>query len=185
MKVSKREIIGVILVILIIFAGAQFSFQSFRVQGVSMEPSFHNKQYLLIDKLKYRFGSPGRGDVVVFRNPQYAGELYIKRVVGLPGEKVEIKKGNLYINGIELNEDPDFASIPNLDDYSVTVPADQYFVLGDNRGNSSGSHIFGPVPEENIVGRVWLCYWPPSEWGLSPRYSVDLEEIITVSIGSL
>lgn len=185
MKVRRREIIGVILLILIIFAGAQFSLQSFRVQGISMEPSFHDKQYLLIDKLKYRFGSPARGDVVVFRNPQHSGDLYIKRIIGEPGEKVEIKGGDIYIDGIALEEDPDFAPIPGLDDYSATVPPKHYFVLGDNRGNSSGSHIFGPVPEKNIIGRVWLCYWPRSEWGLSPDYSADLEEIITVSIGSL
>lgn len=183
MKVRRRDIIGVILLILVIFAAAQFSLQSFRVQGVSMEPSFHNKQYLLIDKLKYRFGSPGRGDVVVFHNPQSSGELYIKRVVGLPGEKVEIKGGNIYINGIELVEDPDFAAIPHSDDYSVTIPPKHYFVIGDNRSNTSGSHIFGPISEEDIVGRVWLCYWPPSEWGLSPKYSTDLEEVITVSVG--
>ena len=185
MKASIREIVGIVLVCLVVFLGLQFVLQSFRVQGTSMEPSFHDSEYLLVDKLSYRFGSPGRGDVVIFHNPDFPSELFIKRVVGLPGEKVEIKGGSFYINGMELEETPDFAPVPNSEGYSVTVPPDQYFVMGDNRSNTAGSHTFGPVPQDYIVGKVWVCYWPPSDWGLSPDYSISLQQVILTSLGAI
>ena len=184
-RVNLRQIVQVALVTLIIFAGLQFTMQSFRVQGTSMQPSFHNEEYLLVDKFTYRLSSPARGDVVVFHNPQYPSELYIKRIVGMPGETIEIRRGSLYVNGVQLEEEPSFARIPQVDTYSVTVPPGYYFVMGDNRINSSGSHVFGPVSEDYIVGKVWIRYWPPSEWGLSPDYSVDYEPITTVALESL
>lgn len=183
MKLTARQILGLILVFVIILGVMQFSLQSFRVEGASMEPSFHDDQYLLVDKLSYRFRSPHRGDVIVFHNPRFPDEpALIKRIIGLPGEKLEIRAGDIYINGVEVQETPDFPAVPRLDEYSVTIPPEHYFVLGDNRSNSSGSHIFGPVPRDNIVGKVWLYYWPPSDWGLSPKYSADLEPVTTASI---
>lgn len=184
LKSNAREIIAVVLVLAVVFGGVQFAMQSFIVQGISMEPSFHDNEYLIVDKLRYRFSAPARGDVIVFQSPQYENELYIKRIVGLPGERVEIREGQLYIEGIQLEEDPDFPPIPNSDTYSLTVPQDNYFVLGDNRRNSTGSHLFGAVPRDNIVGRVWLSYWPLSDLGLSPGYSTDLESIVTASVKS-
>jgi signal peptidase I len=151
----------------------RFSVQSFRVAGDSMEPSFHNNEYLIVDKLTYHFRSPARGDVIIFHSPQSGGVLLIKRIIGLPGEKVEIKGGELYINGYRLQEKPQFAPIPYRD-YSVTVPRGQYWVIGDNRSKTVGSHIFGPVPRHNIVGRAWIVYWPRSAWGFSPKYSARL-----------
>ncbi len=184
MKPSRSEIIKIVLVFLILFGAVQFSLQSFRVEGASMEPSFRNNQYLLVDKLRYRLGSPGRGDVIVFDSPQSSeGTPLIKRIIGLPGETVEIKEGNVYINGRELVETPDFRPIPYSGTSSVTVPPDHYYVLGDNRGNSTGSHIFGTVPRDNIVGRVWLYYWPLSDWGLTPEYSAEPQSIVTASYG--
>ena len=140
-----------------------------------MEPSFSDEQYLLVNKLTYRFHSPKRGEVIVFHNPRLPSQLYIKRIIGLPGEQVEIREGKVYIDGKELEENSDFPEIPYSDNCSVTVPPDHYFVLGDNRNHSSDSRSFGPIPRDDIVGKVWLCYWPPSEWGLSPKYSTTLK----------
>ncbi|RLC96509.1 MAG: signal peptidase I [Chloroflexi bacterium] len=177
MSGRAREIFWMVLVMVVVFVGVQMSVQSFRVDGESMEPSFEDGQYLIVDKLTYRFHSPSRGDVVVFHNPQYYDELYIKRVIGLPGERVDIRQGRVYINGAELQEVPQWASIPNSEGYSTTVPEGEYFVLGDNRSNSSGSHTFDTVPEDYIVGRVWISYWPPSDWGLSPSYSAEMAQV--------
>jgi signal peptidase I len=175
-KVNALEIIRFLLIFLVIFVGVQLSLQSFVVDGVSMEPSFHNNQYLVVDKLTYRIGSLGRGDVVVFENPQNPDNPpLIKRIIGLPGEQVEIKAGHFYIDGNRLDETPALSEVTGYQDYSVTLPPDHYFVIGDNRSNSTGSHIFGPLSKEAIVGRVWLCYWPPSEWGLNPDYSASAE----------
>ena len=156
-----------------------------------MEPSFYGgditnqdkgkpHDYVIVDKLTYHFRSPRRGDVIVFHEPQKyqsegklvikKGQLLIKRIIGLPGDKVEIRDGEIYINDYQLQEKPHFGSIP-YPDYSVTVPQGQYWVIGDNRGNTTGSHLFGPVPRNYIVGRVWITYWPRSDWGFSPKYS--------------
>lgn len=135
-----------------------------------MEPSFHDGEYLIVDKLTYRFTSPSRGDVVVLYNPEVPSQLLIKRIVGMPGETVEIKGGELYINGDKLEETPEFALIPYHDSLT-TVPQGEYFVIGDNRTATTGSHIFGPVPRKDIVGKTWLSYWPLRDWGLSPSYA--------------
>jgi signal peptidase I len=164
------QVILTVIIILVVFAAVQFTMQSFRVEGKSMEPSFHNGEYIVVNKLTYRFVSPHRGDVVVFRNPQMPDRLYIKRIVGMPGDTVEIRGGQIYINGGVLEETPDFAAIL-YENYSVTVPKGRYFVIGDNRTATSGSHTFGLVPRRNIVGKTWICYWPPREWGLSPGYA--------------
>ncbi|MBM4461989.1 MAG: signal peptidase I [Chloroflexi bacterium] len=167
---NLRQVILLILAFLLIFGMLRFSLQSYKVEGSSMEPLFHNREYLIVDKLTYHFRSPARGDVIVFHNPQSNGVLLIKRIIGMPGEKVEIKGGELYINGYRLQEKPGFSSIP-YPDYSVTVPKGHYWVIGDNRSSTTGSHVFGPVPRSKIVGRVWVTYWPPSDWGFSPKYS--------------
>jgi signal peptidase I len=164
------QVILTAIIILVVFAAVQFTMQSFRVEGYSMEPTFPDGEYIVVNKLTYRFVSPHRGDVVVFRNPQMPDRLYIKRILGLPGDTVEIRGGRVYINGSVLEETPDFAAIL-CEDYSVTVPDGRYFVIGDNRTATSGSHTFGLVPRDNIVGKTWICYWPPREWGLSPNYA--------------
>ena len=181
--VSKRHIIVIILIFLAVYGVMQFSLQSFKVEGLSMEPSFHNDQFLVVDKFRYRLSSPGRGQVIVFHNPlDLDSAPLIKRVVGLPGETVDIQGGYIYINGQLLQEDPEFAPIPHTMERPMTLPENHYFVIGDNRGHSTGSHIFGPVSEDEIVGRVWVCYWPASEWGLSPGYSWTLEPAMTASM---
>ena len=172
MKVPLRELLITIIIALIIFAVVQTTLQSYRVEGRSMKPSFSNGQYLLVAKVLYRFGSPQRGDVIIFHPPISSTRPYIKRVIGLPGERVEIKEGKVYINDRELEETPDFYTPGNC---LQILEEDEYFVLGDNRDESSDSRSWGPVSKEDIIGKAWLCYWPPGEWGLSPRYSAAME----------
>jgi len=181
LKTPWGEVLITILIALIIFAGVRATLQSFVVKQQSMEPSFHDGQYILANKLTYHFSSPKRGDVIIFHtefiHPQNRGELYIKRVIGLPGERVEINGGKIYIikNGEkkELEEKPHF-QIPYSDNCSVLVPPDHYFVLGDNRASSIDSRRGWTVPRDYIVAKTWLCYWPLSKWGLSPSYSWQL-----------
>jgi signal peptidase I len=146
-----------------------------RVEGYSMLPTLDNGEYVLISRLAYRFGDYQRGDIIVFRPPMYPDasfwqrifglpsfddkyEDYIKRIIGLPGDTVRIATGTVYINDIPLIE-PYIAAPP---DYSNewTVPESQLFVLGDNRNNSADSHAWGFVPEENILGKALVVYWP-------------------------
>lgn len=172
-----REVGETIILTLIIFFLIQTVIRNFRVVGTSMVDNLHDGQYLIIDKLSYnsfvtdvlKMGGPQRGDVIVFEPPNRPGEDYVKRIIGLPGETVEIKAGQVFINGQPLAEPfqptPGTYTMPN----AVTVPEGQIFVLGDNRNNSNDSHNWGTLPLENIVGRAWLSYWPPSEWGVIPR----------------
>jgi signal peptidase I len=172
-----REVGETIILTLIIFFLIQTVIRNFRVVGTSMVNNLHDGQYLIIDKLTYSalftdmlgLGGPQRGDVIVFEPPNRPGEDYVKRIIGLPGETVEIKQGQVFINGQPLAEPfqpmPGTYTMPN----PVVVPEGQLFVLGDNRNNSNDSHNWGTLPVEKVVGRAWLSYWPPNEWGVIPR----------------
>ena len=187
------EILQTVLLTLVIFAAVRTVVQNFKVDGASMEPTLHDGQYLLIDKISYLrleglplqiaqrlgiysqaessvfpFGGPQRGDVVVFRYPANPQKDFIKRIIGLPGDMIWIDRGRVYVNGTMLQED----YISALPQYSVPperVPDGNYFVLGDNRPNSSDSHFWGFVPQANLIGKAWLIYWPPSQWGVVPN----------------
>jgi signal peptidase I len=140
--------------------------QATRVEGQSMEPNLHTNQRLVVEKVSYRFHGPQRFDIVVLRLPSQGEELLIKRVIGLPGETVEIKNGHVYVNDQQLDE-VFTAEETRPGRYArVTVPPLNVYVLGDNRNRSNDSRSFGPVPIENIVGRAWLSYWPPQNLGL-------------------
>ena len=158
-----REILETILLTLIIFLTINTTTGRFQVQGSSMEPALHDGQYLVVSKLIYWIHPPERGDVIVFRPPNHPDEDYIKRLIGLPGETVEMQNGVVFVDGIRLEED--YIPYPGSSSGSWTLGDDEYFVLGDNRRNSSDSRSWGPLPRENIVGKAWLCYWPPEEWG--------------------
>ena len=172
-----REVGETIILTLIIFLLIQLVIRNFRVVGTSMVSNLHDGQYLIIDKVSYspfltdnlNIGGPQRGDVIVFKPPRNPGDDYVKRIIGLPGEKVQIINGQVLINDQPLEEP--FHPVPGT--YSmpapVIVPENQVFVLGDNRNNSNDSHNWGPLPVENIVGRAWLSYWPPDQWGTIPR----------------
>jgi signal peptidase I len=132
-----------------------------RVDGFSMRPTLENGEFVLVNRLAYRFGQPERGDIIVFRS-LLAPEDLIKRVIGLPGDVVKVENGVVTINGITVNE-PYIAASPY---YSGTweVPPGNLFVLGDNRNDSSDSHSWGFLPTENIVGKAVLVYWPFSNF---------------------
>jgi len=162
-----REVLETVLpAILIALLINVFVGQATRVEGQSMEPNLHTDQRLVVEKMTYRFHGPHRHDIVVLKLPNQGDELLIKRVIGLPGETVEIRDGQVIINGEPLDE-------PFVDDGTqpgrngqVTVPPLHVYVLGDNRNHSNDSRSFGPVPIENIVGRAWLSYWPPENVGV-------------------
>jgi len=147
----------------------QIAAQKFVVNGPSMDSSFHNGQQVLVNTIIYKFEEPERGDVIIFRPPIDEREEYIKRIIGLPGESVEIKEGKVYIhkgNGttIQLNE-PYIIYKSNESFMSEMIQPNKYFVLGDNRNNSSDSRDGWTVPFQNIVGKAWLTVWPPNNWG--------------------
>jgi len=165
------ELVQVVAISLaIIIPVRYFLIQPFYVKGASMEPSFYDHEYLIIDELSYRFHAPARGDIVVFRYPNDPKQFFIKRVIGLPGETVEVAGGQVKIyndthpNGDVLIEtkylDQDYTATTR----TVTLKNDEYFVLGDNRIASLDSRYFGPVNKSFIVGRVWLRGWPLDRW---------------------
>ena len=160
-----RELLETILpAILIAVLINLFLAQPTRVHGQSMEPNLHTDQRLIVEKISYHLHGPRRGDVVVFSMPQQSDELLIKRVIGLPGETVEIQGGKVYVNGKVLDE-------PYLEQETqgrfgpVVIPPLHVFVLGDNRSFSNDSRAFDTVPIETILGRAWLSYWPLQDLG--------------------
>jgi len=164
-----REILETVLLTVVLFLILNATTARFQVRGSSMEPTLHNGQYLVISKVAFWLHPPERGDVIVFLPPNNPADDYIKRIVGLPGEQVEIRDGTIWVDGVSIEE----TYIANSTPYSGAwiLGGNEYFVLGDNRGNSSDSHSWGLLPKENIVGKAWLCYWPPEEWGLVTHYA--------------
>ena len=195
-----REVIETLILALIIFVAVRAVVLNFRVEGLSMSPNFHNGEMLLVNRnvyfhfdlnaalnwipgvnrkgqdIVYPFHPPQRGDVIVFNPPiPNADKPFIKRVIGLPGETVEVKNEGVYIDGVRLNE-PYLHGVQTecyqtVSCPAVTVPKGYIFVMGDNRGNSEDSRAFGPVPINNIIGKAWVTYWPPDEVGIVPHHS--------------
>jgi signal peptidase I len=164
-----REFVETILFTLLIYVIVRtFLFENYRVLGRSMEPTLENDQFLVVNKLGYRLYAPQRGDIIVFVDPTSPDRKLIKRIIGLPGETVEIRDGQVLINGRKMDEP--YITVPwHSTRPASIIPEDQYFVLGDNRNNSSDSRSWGTLPEEDIVGKAWLSYWPPNMWGLIPH----------------
>ncbi|TET66492.1 MAG: signal peptidase I [Dehalococcoidia bacterium] len=171
MKTFFREIVITAILALAVFFFLRVTVDTVIVIGISMEPSFHNEQRLLINKIAYRLHEPERGDVIVFQPANNQEGDYIKRIIALPNDTVEIKKEAVYINGEKLNE-PYIKSPPSYTIKEQKIPENSYFVLGDNRNKSNDSHNGWVVPRQNIVGKVWLSIWPPAEWELVPDYSL-------------
>lgn len=182
------EVLQTVILTLVIFFGVRTVGQNFVVDGASMDPTLQSGEYLLINKLVYwrldqgplspliprrlrdhgyLFGGPRRGDVIVFLAPTAEQKDFIKRVVGLPGEEIRIVRGKVYVNG-QLLDEPYLSHLATYDyplnGQPMRVPPDHYFVLGDNRPNSSDSHYGWTVPAKDIIGKAWVSYWPPSEW---------------------
>ena len=194
-----REMVETIILALLIFLLVRAVVQNFQVEGRSMEPTFENQWYVLVNKalywqlnmetvskfvpfvdpgdnpMHYLFRGPKRGDVVVFKSPNQPANGperdFIKRVIALPGETVEVRDCTVFIDGEPLDE-PYILEKPAYTFAPQTVPPDHLFVLGDNRNNSSDSHSWGMMPIENLIGQAWLIYWPSSAFGLVDNTSV-------------
>jgi signal peptidase I len=192
MRLVLREVLETLLFTLLIFFLVRSVIQNFKVDGTSMEPTLHSGQYIMVNRLvyvhfdintfrrwlpgsrdvepnlAYLFHLPRRGDIVVFEYPRDTSRDYIKRVIGLPGETIDVRNGQVYVDGVPLEE-------PYLPESTVTrkgsvslpmkVPHNAVFVMGDNRENSSDSRNWGPLPLERIVGKAWFTYWPRDHWG--------------------
>ena len=131
-----------------------------------MQPNFYEGQFILVNKLSYRLGAPERGDVIVFHNPSNVSEDYIKRVIGLPGDTVEIHNQAIFINGEVLAEDYNLNPLhPSTVFGPLLVAPNHLFVMGDNRQNSKDSRDFGALSEDLIVGKAWIHVWPLSNFG--------------------
>jgi signal peptidase I len=170
-KSILREFVETVLfTLLIYFLIRTFLFENYRVVGRSMDPTLDDGQYLVVCKFLYRLQEPQRGDVIVFRDPRGGDRKLIKRIIGMPGESVEIKNGQVFVNGQSLDE-PYIGDRPSYSRPPSQVPEGEYFVLGDNRNNSSDSHNWGPLPRGAVVGKSCVSYWPPEVWGLVPHAS--------------
>lgn len=158
-----RELVQVVVpALLLALIVHLFLAQATVVYGQSMEPNLSQFQRLIIDKISYRLHPPHRNDIVVIDLPNM-DDMLVKRIVGLPGETVYLHNGHVYIDSQPLAET--FPHDPNLQEMPARLLGpEEYFVLGDNRGNSNDSRSFGPIPREDIVGRVWLRYWPLSQF---------------------
>ncbi|MGC8780577.1 MAG: signal peptidase I [Anaerolineae bacterium] len=188
--VAVRELVQTILLALLLFLAIRNVVLNFRIDGISMEPNFHNGQYLIVNRFAYCPGfhlelpplgikwqktwcvhSPRRGDVIVFEYPLDESRDFIKRVIALPGETIEIRGGKVYING-KLMPEPFGPNPTNRNFGPLKVPPDTVFVMGDNRNNSSDSRTWGPLPQKDIIGKAVLSYWPPRWWAIVPQYDL-------------
>lgn len=175
------DFLETIVVSLAIFAVVYiFLFQPHQVDGRSMEPNFHNGEYILTDKLSYRLHPPKRGDVVVFHSPQDERSDFIKRIIGVPGDTILLRGGHVYLNGTKLEEkyvnDPGQV-LPGRyirEGDTISVAPGQYIVMGDNRLHSSDSREWGPVTFGGIVGRAFFRYWPIPDFGLVKTAEAEL-----------
>ena len=182
-----REVLEAVVMAALVFIIIQTSIQNFKVEGYSMRPTLLEGQYLLVNKLVYfrldqerlsrivpfwrvseseeRFAihPPHQGEVIVFHFPRDPSRDFVKRVIGVPGDRVSIRNGQVFLNGNRL-EEPYITSRGGSDADVVELEEKEYFVLGDNRRGSNDSRNWGPVPEEYILGKVWMVYWPPSMW---------------------
>jgi signal peptidase I len=165
-----RDILETILLTVIMFLVIRFAVQDFQIDGTSMVPTLQDRQFVLVDKVTYMFSEPQRGDVIVFEYPKNHLENYIKRIIGVPGDKVVVdKEGHATVNGVALKEtyiadsckDSPISCIeyPKTEDPTV-VPPNTFFVMGDNRGFSSDSRMWGIVKKAEIIGKATLVYWP-------------------------
>jgi signal peptidase I len=161
-----------------LFLGVRALIQNFQVEGPSMQPALASGEFLWVNKAAYfqwngefMLGGPQRGDIAVLRSPDDTdGVNLIKRVIGLPGDRLRVQHGEVLVNDLPLDEP--YVRFHASYDYpadgaDLTVPDGQYFVLGDNRPNSRDSHFGWLVPAENLIGRAWISYWPPADWGVT------------------
>jgi len=175
MKGFIRELLITLGLAIAIFLILQTTIQSSIVEGSSMQPGLQDGDRLIVVKPAYTFTNPQRGDIVIIHPPVSPDKEWVKRIIGIPGDTVEIKNGVVYVNSVALDE-PYIKAKPAYPHYGpVKVPSDNYFVLGDNRNNSTDSHTGWTVSRPNIVGEVWLRIWPFSNWGIIRGYPLTEE----------
>ncbi len=184
-----REILEAVVLALVVLVVLQGTVRNFKVEGSSMSPTLEGGQYLVVDQVsyakvdmerlsrivpfwnvsgsetKYAFDPPIRGEIIVFRFPHDPSKDFVKRVVGLPGETIEVRSGTVFVDGTPLDE-PYLQRMDRSDSRRTVLGEKDYYVIGDNRRNSNDSRAWGVVPEENIVGKVWLVYWPWDDVGV-------------------
>ena len=162
---AVREILETLVLTALIFLGVRVLVQNYKVEGFSMEPTLNDGQYLLINKIGTHFHQPERGDIIVFEYPLDTSKSFVKRVIGVPGDTVQISPAHqTIVDGHVLNEPYIKAQAVSI--YPpTTVPPGEYFVMGDNRNNSSDSRSWGMLPAKDVIGEAWVSYWPPSNWG--------------------
>lgn len=157
-----------------------FLIQPHEVKGSSMEPTFHNNEYILTDKISYRFADPQRGDIIIFKAPNNPEVDYIKRIIGIPGDRVKIDGGEVYINDQRLDEryiTETTILIPGgllREGIQITIVPDTFFVMGDNRTHSSDSREFGPIDRSSIIGRAFVRYWPLNVFGIIHSFNYGI-----------
>ncbi len=171
MKTVIRDVLTVVVIAAVIITGLQATVQKFGVVGPSMNYTLQTGQQLLVNKIVYRIHEPERGDVVIFHPPpEISDDIQIKRIIGLPGEKVQIEDGTVYIykaDGTKLTLDEPYVTNPATRPFlGEKIPENEYFVMGDNRINSSDSRTGWTLPQESIIGKAWLSLWPPKNWGV-------------------
>ncbi len=172
----SREIIETVALTVLIFLAIHFTVQNFLVDGPSMQPGLHTGEYVLVNKLAYTFHQPARGDVIVFELPEDTSQNLIKRVIGLPGDKLVITPNSVTVNGVTIHEP--YISAPNGPPAeTITVPANDYFVMGDNRPVSDDSRDWGLLPKDDIIGEAVIVYWPLNNWESINTYQSVYEQI--------
>jgi signal peptidase I len=164
------EMLQTLLVAGLLFLGVNLITARIRVEGISMEPNLHEGQFVVVNRLAYRWAEPQRGDIIVFRFPLNPKRRFIKRVIGLPGDTLVVRSGQVLING-EVIYEPYLSITPRYNGEWIVGP-DEVFVLGDNRNNSSDSQNWGALPLDEIIGRAVFVYWPPTEVGTIPHYDL-------------
>jgi signal peptidase I len=171
---SFWEDVIVVFIAVAFCIGFRITIQPYYVQGPSMEPNYQNNEWIWVNKLAYKSSAPQRGDIITFYPPINGTLPFIKRVIGLPGETVEIKNGTVRIHkadGSIITMHEPYIKEPFFSNYTSTViPENEYFVMGDNRNNSEDSRYGWLVSRDKIIGKAWISIWPPSLWGAAPVY---------------
>ena len=167
-----RDILETLVLAILLFFAINAVSARIRVDGSSMVPTLRDGQFVMVNRLAYQLGEPDHGDVVVFHYPRDPEQEYIKRIIGLPGDTVEMNSEHVYVNGQRIEEPYIAADARTTNKWEI--PVDHVFVLGDNRNNSQDSRNFGPVSMENLIGKAIFIYWPPTDWGLitHPEYAI-------------
>lgn len=172
---------GIVVVLAILVMIYLYLVSPQEINGASMEPNFHNGEYILTNKILYKFREPVRGDVVIFKSPKNKDIDYIKRIIGLPGDIVKLENNALYVNGQKV-EEPYLAPGITIfggsylsEGQEVVVPPGEYFVAGDNRPHSSDSREFGPIPLTDFIGVAFLRYFPFDRFGVLPRPTYSIQ----------